>query len=65
MWSTLDVGLAVALAAMLAFWVGASFGDYCCKRDNREAVKAGVFLCDGEGFYLIKQNRHPGQEGGK
>ena len=61
MWSTIDVELFAAVAAlcglMIGFAVGAGSKLWWRSREDRKIEKAGVWRCGDRGYYLIAQNR--------
>jgi hypothetical protein len=61
MWSNLEVTLLTSLVGTIACLLGAMIASTVDQRSLRnglrEATKAGVLICDGEGYLLIKQNK--------
>lgn len=61
MWSNIDVTLLVSLVGTISCLLGATGAASVDSRGGRnylrEATKAGVLICDGEGYILIKQNK--------
>jgi hypothetical protein len=57
MWSTIDVVLIASLAGCFAFALGVVLTGASERDSIRKACKAGVLICDSEGYLLIKQSK--------